>query len=116
MKYDIAVFQIASDISDPEDISNQRGTPTKHTQTASICTIKEVDWLNSTLLDCHAVDSVVLLVVERSHGTFVCLISRIVTLSTVLLVDEVTSNFLQSLLVLDLLEAHGRLSLWIHSV
>ena len=57
----------------------------------------------------------VLLVVERSHGTFVCLIIGIVTLSTVL-VDEVTSNFLQSLCVLDLLEAHRRLRLWIHSV
>ncbi len=60
-------------------------------------------------------DSVVLLVVELSHGTFVCLISRIVTLST-LLVDEVTANFLQSLGVLDLFEAHRGLRLWVHSI
>ena len=57
----------------------------------------------------------VLLVVELSHGTFVCVISRIVTLST-LLVDEVAANFLQSLGVLHLLEAHRGLRLWVHSI
>ena len=58
---------------------------------------------------------VLLLVVELSHGTFICLISRMVTLPT-LLGDEVARNFLQSLGVLHLLEAHRGLRLWVHSI
>ena len=59
---------------------------------------------------------ILLLPVELGHGTFVWLVSRIVTLAAGL-VGEVAANFLfQSLCILDLLEAHWRLGLGIHAM
>ena len=57
-----------------------------------------------------------LLTVELGHGTFIRLVSGIVALAARLVIREVAADFLQSLRILHLLVAHGRLCLRVHSV
>ena len=57
-----------------------------------------------------------LLSVELGHWAFVCLVRRIVALSTRLGVRKVPADFLQSLCILHLLVAHRGLCRRVHAV